>query len=218
MAPLTTLEIATGKDITASVIWLHGLGASGDDFAPVAEQLQLPHIRFILPHAPERPVSINGGYVMPAWYDLLGLEIDSPQDEAGIRATQQAIEALIAREQQRGIAPGRIVLAGFSQGGAIALHTALRYPQRLAGVLALSTYLPLKPLLAPEKHFANEKLPIFIGHGTFDTVISLEVCQISASLLKQHGYVVEWHEYAMAHSVCLEEIADIRDFLSRLLA
>lgn len=218
MALLPALEIATGENITASVIWLHGLGASGHDFAPVAEQLQLPHIRFILPHAPERPVSINGGYVMPAWYDLLGLEIDSPQDETGIRTAQQDIQALIAREQQRGIAAERIVLAGFSQGGAIALHTALRHSQRLAGVLALSTYLPLKPLLAAEKHNANEKLPIFIGHGTFDTVISLEVCRISANLLEQHGYAVEWHEYAMAHSVCLEEIADIHDFLSQVLA
>lgn len=218
MALLQTLEISTGDNITASVIWLHGLGASGHDFEPVVEQLQLPHIRFILPHAPDRPVSINGGYVMPAWYDLLGLEIDSQQDEAGIRATQRDIEALIAREQQRGIAPERIAIAGFSQGGAIALHTALRYPQRLAGVLALSTYLPLKPLLAAEKHPANEQLPIFIGHGTFDTVISLDVCQISVSLLKKQGYSVDWHEYPMAHSVCMEEIADIRGFLCRILA
>jgi len=217
MALLKTLEFSTGDNISASVIWLHGLGANGHDFIPVVEQLQLPNIRYILPHAPQQPVSINSGYVMPAWYDLFGLEIDSPQDEAGIRATQQSIEALIAQERQRGIAAERIILAGFSQGGAIALHTALRYPQRLAGVLALSTYLPLKPLLKTEKSVANAGLPIFIGHGTLDTVISLEVCQISASLLDQHGYTVEWHQYAMAHSVCMEEIDDIRDFLKRVL-
>ncbi|HEX5538325.1 MAG TPA: alpha/beta fold hydrolase [Methylophilaceae bacterium] len=218
MTLLETLEIATGNNITASVIWLHGLGANGHDFVPVVEQLKLPNIRFILPHAPQRPVSINGGYVMPAWYDLFGLEIDSPQDETGIRATQQSIKALITQERQRGIAAERIILAGFSQGGAIALHTALRYPQRLAGVLALSTYLPLKPLLATEKSVANAGLPIFIGHGTFDTVISPEVCQISANLLSKHGYAVEWHQYAMAHSVCMEEVDDIRDFLIRVLA
>ncbi|MEO8417499.1 MAG: alpha/beta fold hydrolase, partial [Methylophilaceae bacterium] len=147
-----------------------------------------------------------------------GLEINSPQDENGIRETQVQIEALIAQEQQRGIAAERIILAGFSQGGAIALHTALRYPQRLAGVLALSTYLPLKPLLAAEKHAANRDLPIFMAHGTFDSVISLEVCEMSVKLLQQQGYPVFWHEYPMAHSVCAKELADIRDFVCDVLS
>jgi phospholipase/carboxylesterase len=218
MQALATLEISTSDSVDASIIWLHGLGADGHDFADVVEALQLPKVRFILPHAPHRPVTISGGYVMRAWYDLFGLGIDSPQDENGIRETQRLIESLIAQEQQRGIAAERIILAGFSQGGAIALHTALRYPQRLAGVLALSTYLPLKPLLAIEKHEANRDLPIFMAHGTFDNVISLEVCEVSANLLRQQGYPVAWHEYPMAHSVCVEELADIRNFVCDILS
>lgn len=213
MQALATLEVSTSDSVNASIIWLHGLGADGHDFADAAAALQLPNVRFILPHAPHRPVTINDGYVMRAWYDLFGLGIDSPQDESGIRESQALIESLIAQEQQRGIAAERIVLAGFSQGGAIALHTALRYPQRLAGVLALSTYLPLKPLLAIEKHAANRDLPIFMAHGTFDNVISLEVCEVSVNLLRKQGYPVAWHEYPMAHSVCAEELADIRDFV-----
>lgn len=217
MQALATLEVSTSDSVNASIIWLHGLGADGHDFADAVEALQLPNVRFILPHAPHRPVTINDGYVMRAWYDLFGLGIDSPQDESGIRESQALIESLIAQEQQRGIAAERIVLAGFSQGGAIALHTALRYPQRLAGVLALSTYLPLKPLLAIEKHAANRDLPIFMAHGTFDNVISLEVCEVSVNLLRQQGYPVAWHEYSMAHSVCAEELADIRDFVCDIL-
>ncbi len=218
MQALETLEISTGHSANASIIWLHGLGADGHDFADAVTALQLPNVRFILPHAPHRPVTVNGGYIMRAWYDLSGLEINSPQDENGIRETQVQIEALIAQEQQRGIAAERIILAGFSQGGAIALHTALRYPQRLAGVLALSTYLPLKPLLAAEKHAANRDLPIFMAHGTFDSVISLEVCEMSVKLLQQQGYPVFWHEYPMAHSVCAKELADIRDFVCDVLS
>ena len=218
MTALQTLEIATDNDITASVIWLHGLGADGHDFAPVVEQLGLPHIRYILPHAPQRPVTLNGGYVMPAWYDLLGLEMGAPQDEAGIRAAQCDIESLIAREQARDIATGRIVLAGFSQGGALALHTALRYPQPLAGILALSTYLPLQSMLEAEQHAANSGLPIFVAHGIDDTVISLATGQLTAQALAQHGYDVTYREYPMAHSVCLEEINDIRAFLHKVLA
>ena len=217
MLELETLEINNRADVTASIIWLHGLGADGYDFAPVAEMLELTEVRFILPHAPQRPVTINGGFVMPAWYDLYGLEIGSRQDEEGIRQAQGMIEALITQERQRGIAFNRILLAGFSQGGAIALHTALRYPERLAGVLALSTYLPLKTTLAQEASAANHNLPIFMAHGTFDTVISLDVSRGSADLMIKHGYPLSWHEYPMAHAVCEAEIADIRVFLCRLL-
>ena len=218
MTALQTLEIATDNNITASVIWLHGLGADGHDFVPVVEQLDLPHVRFVLPHAPQRPVTLNGGYVMPAWYDLLGLEVGASQDEAGIRAMQRQIEALIAHEQARGIAADRIVLAGFSQGGAMALHTALRYPLRLAGVLALSTYLPLQASLEAERHAANAGLPIFVAHGIEDSVISLAIGQLTAKALAQYHYDLTYREYPMAHSLCMEEIDDIRDFLRKVLA
>jgi len=206
------------SNIDASVIWMHGLGADGHDFEPVIAELNITNTRFILPHAPYRPVSINNGYEMRAWYDIFGLGIDSPQDETGIRATQLQIEALISKELARGIPSQRIVLAGFSQGGAIALHTAARYPLQLAGVLALSTYLPLKPLLAAEANIANQRLPIFMAHGTFDSVITLDVCKVSADLLRQQGYALSWHEYPMAHSLCMEEIDDIRAFLKKILA
>ena len=218
MTALQTLEIATDNNISASVIWLHGLGADGHDFAPVVEQLDLPHVRFVLPHAPQRPVTLNGGYVMPAWFDLLGLEVGASQDEAGIRAMQRQIEALIAHEQARGITADRIVLAGFSQGGAMALHTALRYPLRLAGVLALSTYLPLQAFLEAERHAANAGLPIFVAHGIEDSVISLAIGQLTAKALAQYHYDLTYREYPMAHSLCMEEIDDIRDFLRKVLA
>lgn len=217
MQPLETLEIAHSQQPTASVIWMHGLGADGYDFEPVVRELDLPEFRFILPHAPHRSVTLNSGYQMRAWYDLYGLEAGSAQDDAGIRETQHQIEALIAKEKARGIAPERIVLAGFSQGGAIALHTALRYPQRLAGVMGLSTYLPLKTLLAAEANPANADLPVFLAHGTYDSVISLEVARASAELLRQRGYPVTWVAYPMAHSVCMEEIGDIRRFLQSTL-
>lgn len=203
--------------INASVIWLHGLGADGYDFEPIIDQLKLSNIRFILPHAPEIAVTINNGYVMPAWYDLYGLTASSKEDEAGIRLSQEYINALINIEIERGIPAKRIVLAGFSQGGAIALHTALRYPQRLGGVLALSTYLPLKTKLTDEAHTANADTPIFMAHGIFDEVISLDTCQISLNLLQSRQFSVTWRKYNMAHSVCAEEIADIRDFLQQVL-
>ena len=218
MTALQTLEIATDNNITASVIWLHGLGADGHDFVPVVEQFDLPHVRFVLPHAPQRPVTLNGGYVMPAWYDLLGLEVGASQDEIGIRAMQREIEALITHEQARGIAADRIVLAGFSQGGAMALHTALRYPLRLAGVLALSTYLPLQAPLEAERHAANAGLPIFVAHGIEDSVISLAIGELTAKALAQYHYDLTYREYPMAHSLCMEEIDDIRDFLRKVLA
>ena len=214
---LETLEVCGSQAPDSSVIWLHGLGADGHDFETVVEELRLPSVRFILPHAPYRPVTLNNGYSMRAWFDLYGLEAGSPQDESGIRIAQDQIEALIERERQRGIAANRIILAGFSQGGAVALHTALRHTEQLGGVLGLSTYMPLKSALAAEIHSLSQNLPIFIAHGTFDNVISLQMAKASADFLRQHDYQIEWHEYAMAHSVCLEEIADIRGFIYRAL-
>jgi len=211
--PLETLEIALSAQIDSSIIWLHGLGADGHDFAPLAHELGLHNTRFILPHAPHMPVTLNKGYVMRAWYDIFGLDNSSKQDIQGIGRAQLQIEALIAQEQQRGIRAERIVLAGFSQGGAIALHTALRYPQRLGGVMALSSYLPLKAQLDKEAHVANRHLPVFLAHGSFDQVIAVETGRAVAGLLEECGYKVTWREYAMAHSVCAEELADIRDFL-----
>lgn len=214
---LETLEICGTDEPTGTVIWMHGLGADGYDFEPVAAELRLPSIRFVFPHAPYRAVTINNGYNMRAWYDLYGLEAGSAQDETGIRTAQADIEALISREHQRGVDSSRIVLAGFSQGGAIALHTALRHSHKLAGVLALSTYLPLKSTLAEEASAANRHTPIFMAHGTFDNVISVELAKASADFMQQHGYQIQWHEYPMPHSVCMEEISDIRDFLHSVL-
>ena len=207
---------ASGK-AKVSVIWLHGLGADGNDFAPVVEMLNLPDIRFILPHAPYRKVTVNNGVEMRAWYDIIEFGGKSAQDEIGIRESQAYIESLIAHEVSLGIAANKIVLAGFSQGGAIALHTALRQQQALAGVLALSTYLPLQPLLAAEKTEANQHTPIFMAHGSHDEVISLAICQRSVEALQAQNYAVDWHEYPMAHSVCMEEIDDIRQFLRHTL-
>ena len=207
---------ASGK-AKVSVIWLHGLGADGNDFAPVVEMLNLPDIRFILPHAPYRKVTVNNGVEMRAWYDIIEFGGKSAQDEIGIRESQAYIESLIAHEVSLGIAANKIVLAGFSQGGAIALHTALRQQQALAGVLALSTYLPLQPLLAAEKTAANQHTPIFMAHGSHDEVISLAICQRSVEALQAQNYAVDWREYPMAHSVCMEEIDDIRQFLRHTL-
>ncbi len=208
-------------EINASVIWLHGLGADGYDFEPVVKQLlkadALPNVRFILPHAPDRAVTRNNGYVMPAWYDVYGIIPVQQEDEAGIQASQRYIDALIQTEIDRGISSNRIVLAGFSQGGAIALHTTLRYPHRLAGVLALSTYLPLHSKLSTEAHAANKNTPIFMAHGVFDDVISLDMSKLSRNLLQDSQYPVSWHEYRMAHSVCTDEIADIEQFLKQVL-
>jgi phospholipase/carboxylesterase len=217
---LNALEIATGPVPTAAVVWLHGLGADGNDFAPIVPELDLPAgpIRFVFPHAPSLPVTINGGYVMPAWYDILGTDVDRREDEAGVRASQKAVEQLIEREHGRGIAPNRIVLAGFSQGGAIALQTALRRPQPLAGVIGLSTYLPLAATLATERHTASNAVPIFMAHGRYDPIIPLATAERSRDLLQGLGYAVEWHQYPMEHSVCPEEIAAIGMFLRKVLA
>lgn len=214
---LETLELGSRENANASIIWLHGLGADGHDFEPIVTALDLPEVRFILPHAPYRAVTLNNGYEMRAWYDIYGLSPDSPQDEPGICQSQNEIETLISLEKTRGIEARRIVLAGFSQGGAIALHTALRHEDSLAGVLALSSYLPLKTRLKDEAHIANQGLPIFMAHGSFDNIISMETAQLSAQLLLSRNYRLAWHEYAMAHNVCNEEIADIRNFLCSIL-
>lgn len=216
---LNSIEICSATHPDASIIWLHGLGADGSDFVPLAQQLALPiAVRFIFPHAPVMPVTLNGGYVMPAWYDLFSLDIAGHQDAAGIRASAAMLVELIELETARGIAPERIVLAGFSQGGAIALQTALRYPKKLAGVLALSTYLPLAASVGSEKTPANQTVPIFMAHGRTDTVIPLQAALTAKNQLGAQGYVVEWHEYSMEHSVCPPEVDDIRWFLSTVLA
>jgi len=204
--------------ISASIIWLHGLGADGYDFEPIVHRLNCPHIRFILPHAPEMPVTRNNGYVMPAWYDLYGVTGFTQEDEVGIRRTQAYINTLIDLEIERGIASQRIAIAGFSQGGAIALQTALRYPKKLAGVLALSTYLPLNETLSAEATPQNLDTPILLAHGSVDDVIPLETCKRSLAVLENAGFSVDFLEYPMAHSVCEAEISDIRQFLDRILA
>jgi phospholipase/carboxylesterase len=211
------IEICGNTNPIGSVIWLHGLGADGNDFTPVVKMLDLPMLRFILPHAPYRKVTINNGYEMRAWYDLFGLTAGSREDEAGINETQANIEKLIQQELDKGIPSNKIVIAGFSQGGAIALHTALRYQQRLAGVIALSTYLPLKSTFAMQKTPQNQQTPIFMAHGTDDDVISIETSRLSLSALQTEQYAVAWHEYPIAHSVSMEEIDDIRIFLLRII-
>ena len=217
-APLETLEIETAANPAASVIWLHGLGADGNDFAPLADEIDLPvAVRYIFPHAPMIPVSINGGYVMRAWYDITDAAIRR-EDEDGVRASQRSMEALIAREKSRGVAANKIILAGFSQGGAVALHTGLRFGERLAGVMALSTYVPLSNTLAAEASPANRDLPIFMAHGTADPMIPFARAQASRDLLLQQAYALEWHEYRMQHSVCPQEIADIGAWLRSVLA
>jgi phospholipase/carboxylesterase len=204
-------------DVRASVIWLHGLGADGFDFVPVVDMLNLAQVRFILPHAPSMAVTRNNGYVMPAWYDLYAPSESQQEDLAGITRSEDYLNSLIENEIKRGIASDQIVLAGFSQGGAIALHSATRYPKKLAGVLALSTYLPLKATLAKQAHAANLATPIFMAHGRADDIISLDRALASRLSLQESGFNVQWHEYPMAHSVCAEEINDIRLFLTGLL-
>jgi phospholipase/carboxylesterase len=216
---LDAIEIETARSPAASVIWLHGLGADGNDFAPIIPALQLPKtpIRFVFPHAPVQPVTINGGMRMRAWYDISDGAIRR-EDEGGVRASQKLIEALIAREKERGVEAKRLVLAGFSQGGAIALQTGLRHPQRIAGVMALSTYLPISDKFAAEANAANRDAPIFMAHGSYDPVIPLARAEQSRSFLQSLGYAVEWHEYPMPHSVCPEEVADVSAWLRKVLA
>jgi phospholipase/carboxylesterase len=216
---METVELQTGPRPDAAVIWLHGLGADGHDFEPIVPELRLPpalQLRFVFPHAPVRPVSLNQGMRMRAWYDILRLD-GGAEDSAGIRASETAVQALMQEQVKLGIEASRIVLAGFSQGGAIALHTALRYPAPLAGVMALSTYLPLNETLKKEAGEANRKAPIFMAHGQYDDVIPLARAEQSRKLLVDAGYDVDWKTYPMPHSVCAEEIADIASFLVRIL-
>ncbi|OFZ67321.1 MAG: carboxylesterase [Betaproteobacteria bacterium RBG_16_56_24] len=216
--------LESGKQPRHSIIWLHGLGADGHDFVPIAGELNLPvAVRYIFPHAPMRPVTINGGFVMRAWYDIAGPSIpvlsgaegSAQQDEQGIRASQAAIEALIAREISNGIAPGNIFLAGFSQGGAIALHTALRRSLPLGGVLALSTYLPLAGSVPDEMQTNSRATPIFMAHGLDDPVVPYSLGAASRDALMDFGYAVTWRDYAMEHSVCEEELRDIETWLGK---
>jgi phospholipase/carboxylesterase len=217
---LDAIEIETAPNPATSVIWLHGLGADGNDFAPIVAELELPTapIRFVFPHAPLQPVTINNGMVMRAWYDILGADLARREDERGVRASQGLVEALIAREKARGIAARRILLAGFSQGGAIALQTGLRHPERLAGIMALSTYVPIAESLAAEAHAANRDVPIFMAHGLYDPVVPVAAARRSCALLERLGYAVEWHEYPMPHSVAPQELDDIGAWLARVLA
>jgi phospholipase/carboxylesterase len=208
------IQIETGARPEAAVIWLHGLGADGHDFEPIVPELRLKKpVRFVFPHAPIRPVTINQGMRMRAWYDILQLG-GGPEDDAGLRASQKITEDLIRAQS---LPPSKIVLAGFSQGGAIVLQTALRYPERLAGVMALSTYLPLAGTLAAERSEANRDLPIFMAHGQYDELIPIQRSRQSREHLEQLGYKIEWHEYPMPHSVCAPEIGDISAFLSKII-
>ena len=217
---LETLEGATGEHPVASVIVLHGLGADGSDFVPVAEALDLSAVgavRFVFPHAPVRPVTINGGYRMRAWYDILGTDLQRREDEAGLRESARAIAALIDRERERGIAAHRIALAGFSQGCAMTLLTGLRYPERLAGLAGMSGYLPLADRTAAERSEANRAVPIFLAHGSEDEIVAPARGRASRDALAALGHAVEWHEYPMEHSVCPEEIGALNQWLLRVL-
>jgi phospholipase/carboxylesterase len=219
MTSLDTIDIDTGAAPTASLIVLHGLGADGNDFVPFAEELDLRAVgpvRFVFPHAPTRPVTINGGYVMRAWYDIAGP--GGPEDEAGLRASQAQVEALIARERERGVPASRIVLAGFSQGCAMTLMTGLRHRERLAGLAGLSGYLPLAARTVGERSDANALVPIFLAHGSADPMIPLARAAASRDALRALGYGGEWHEYPMPHSVCAEEVRDLNRWLLGVLA
>ena len=217
---LEAVEIETAPRPTGSVIWLHGLGADGHDFEPIVPGLALPGeraLRFVFPHAPVRPVTLNGGFRMRAWYDILALDRRAPQDAAGIRASQAAVEALIRRENERGIATACIVLAGFSQGGAIAVFAGTRHAARLAGIIGLSCYPLLAESLPAERAAANLATPIFLGHGLEDQVVAPALGEYGRTLLTTAGYPVEWHTYSMPHSVCPEEVADLATWLRRVL-
>lgn len=214
------VELETGPNPSASIIWMHGLGADGHDFEPIAPELVRPGeraLRFVFPHAPVRPVTLNNGYRMRAWYDITSLERRAVQDEAGIRASHAIVEDLIRRENERGIGSNRIVLAGFSQGGAMALYSGTRYSEQLAGIIGLSCYMLLESQLGAQKAAANQATPIFLGHGTQDPLVSPALGQESRRVLEEEGYAVEWHSYPMPHSVSPQEIADIAAWLRRVL-
>ena len=218
---LETVQILTGESPSAAVIWMHGLGADGNDFVPIVRELDLsgcPAIRFVFPHAETMPVTINNGYVMRAWYDILGMDLVRREDEAGLRKSQKQIEQLISHENARGIPTSRIILAGFSQGCAMTLQTGLRYPEKLAGLICLSGYLPLSTMIKDERSEANLHTPIFMAHGRGDPVVQISRAEASRDLLQELGHPIEWREYMMPHSVCEEEIDDIGAWLRNLLA
>ena len=218
---LDAIERETGANPGWSVLWLHGLGADGHDFAPIVPELLRPHwpaLRFVFPHAPVRPVTINGGMRMRAWYDITGMDFATRADAGGIEESVAQVEALVAHEAARGIAPSRIVLAGFSQGGAIALAAGLRRSEPLAGLVALSTYLPGGAAAAAQRHPNAVAQPVFFAHGDSDPVIPVQYGQASAQMLERAGFEVQWHRYPMAHQVCAQEIADLGDWLDRRLA
>lgn len=216
---LQTIEIETRPKPSHTVIWLHGLGADGNDFVPIIQELALPPlgIRFVFPHAPMRPVTINGGFVMRAWYDIPAQDLARKEDEQGLRQSQKMIEELIAREEARGVPMNRIALAGFSQGGVISLQTGLRQSRRLAGVMSLSAYLPLTSTIEKERDAANNDVPVFLGHGIADNIVPLPLGVASRDRLLKLGYDVDWHQYPMPHSVCAEELEDISAWLTRVL-
>ncbi len=214
-------ETAVGENPVYSVIWMHGLGADGYDFAPIVPELQLPAspgVRFVFPHAPVQPVTINNGMMMRAWYDIKLPNLALREDETGIRQSEQAIRALIQRENQRGIPTSRIVLAGFSQGCAMALHTSLRLEEKLAGIVGLSGYLPLADMLDQERQAANHQTPIFLAHGTMDPVVTINRAEASRDKLGALGYDVRWHTYPMPHSVSAQEVFDIAAFLRSVMS
>jgi len=218
---LETVEVTTGPDPVAAIIWLHGLGADGHDFEPAMPQLLwpgAPALRWVFPHAPMRAVTLNGGMQMRAWYDILSIDSDRGHDAAGIEQSVSQVAALVQREQRRGIHPHRVVVAGFSQGGAIAIHLALRYPQRLAGLVALSTYMVHSGRLRGQAHPINRDLPVFMGHGSMDGVVPLLMGVAAADELRAWGYAPEWHDYPMAHAVCPEEIVHLRAWLGKQLS
>jgi phospholipase/carboxylesterase len=223
MKLLHCIEVDTAPDPVAAVIWLHGLGADGNDFAPLVPELDLsacPAIRFVFPSAETMPVTANGGYVMRSWYDIMafGSNIAQREDETGLRKSQRQVEALIAREKARGIPASRIVLAGFSQGCAMTLQTGLRHPEKLAGMLCLSGYLPLASTVASERTEAGLQTPIFMAHGRQDPVVAMARAEQSRDVLQSIGCKLEWHEYSMQHSLCPEEVNDIGAWLTRVLA
>ena len=217
---LETIEVETAAKPTGSIIWMHGLGADGHDFEPIVPELVALSeraLRFVFPNAPVRPVTINGGYAMRAWYDIIGIDRHSAQDETGILGSDAIVRALIERENSRGVPTERIVLAGFSQGGAMALFSGTRYPEKLAGIMALSCYMLMANTFAAERSTANQSTPIFLAHGLQDPVVHPQLGEDTRGLLSQTGYSVEWRPYQMPHSVCPEEIADIAKWLRRVL-
>jgi phospholipase/carboxylesterase len=220
MKELETVTVETGPSPSFTIIWMHGLGADGHDFEPLVPELLetgMPSLRFVFPHAPVRPVTINNGYQMRAWYDIVAIDRRATEDTGGIKASGDAITALIHRENERGIDNKQIALAGFSQGGAMALHTALRHPDPLAGVIALSCYLPLAREFATVRHAANAATPIFMAHGSQDPVVPFGLGDESRRALQSAGYAVEWHAYPMPHSLCADEVNDIRAFLGKII-